>query len=88
VAGEVKDLAATHLRLTGPRRDEAALPADWQVISASHTATQSTLIVRTSVPVTDPASTVEQLSLEDLLLAYMSRAAVHRDHRTTREAQK
>ena len=33
------------------------------------------LVVRTGQPVLDPAWTVEQLSLEDLVLAYMSLAA-------------
>ncbi|HEX3749500.1 MAG TPA: ABC transporter ATP-binding protein, partial [Streptosporangiaceae bacterium] len=45
------------------------------VIQASHTDRQSTLIVQTRHPVLDPAWTVEQLNLEDLVLAYMSQAA-------------
>jgi ABC-2 type transport system ATP-binding protein len=75
VAGEVDTLLATHHRLTGPRRDPATLPADQQVISASHTDRQSTLIVRTAAPIHDPAWTVGRLSLEDLVLEYMSRPA-------------
>lgn len=75
VAGEVEDLLATHHRLTGPRRDPDRLPADQQVISASHTDRQSTLIVRTGAPIHDPAWTVSQLSLEDLVLAYLSGTA-------------
>jgi ABC-2 type transport system ATP-binding protein len=74
VAGQVEQLLATHRRLTGPKRDPAALPAQLQVITASHTDRQSTLIVRTEAPVHDPAWTVEELSLEDLVLAYMSEA--------------
>ena len=46
-----------------------------QVISASHTDVQSTLLVRTSGPVLDPAWTVSEVGLEDLVLAYMSQAA-------------
>jgi ABC-2 type transport system ATP-binding protein len=74
VSGPVEDLLASHFRLTGPRRDPASLPADQQVIEASHTDRQSTLIVRTDGPIHDPAWTVEQLSLEDVVLAYMSQA--------------
>jgi ABC-2 type transport system ATP-binding protein len=74
VAGPVDDLLATHHLLTGPRRDEDSLPAGQQVISASHTDRQSTLLVRTSGPVIDPAWTVSEVSLEDLVLAYMSQA--------------
>lgn len=71
VAGDIDRLLATHHRLTGPRRDPATLPADQQVITASHTDRQSTLLVRTDGPVHDPAWTRGQPSLEDLVLAYM-----------------
>ena len=74
VAGEVKDLLAAHY-LTGLRRDAAALPAGWQVIQASHTGGQATLLVRADAPIRDPAWTVSPAGLEDLVLAYMSRAA-------------
>jgi ABC-2 type transport system ATP-binding protein len=74
VAGDVDDLLAAHRRLTGPRRDPAALPADYEVIEESHTNVQSSFIVRYGGPVYDPAWTVEELSLEDVVLAYMSRA--------------
>jgi ABC-2 type transport system ATP-binding protein len=75
VAGPVDELLATHHLLTGLRRDPDTLPAGQQVISASHTDRQSTLLVRTSDPVLDPAWTVSEVSLEDLVLAYMSQAA-------------
>jgi ABC-2 type transport system ATP-binding protein len=74
VAGEVGELLATHRRLTGPNRDPATPPAQMRVITASHTQRQSTLIVHTKIPVHDLAWTVEELSLEDLVLAYMSEA--------------
>ncbi|GAA2092884.1 ABC transporter ATP-binding protein [Actinomadura alba] len=87
VAGELEKLLATHHRLTGPRRDPARLPADQHVISASHTDRQSTLLVRTQAPIHDPAWTVGQISLEDLVLAYMSKPAdTHR--RPTLEVQR
>jgi ABC-2 type transport system ATP-binding protein len=72
VDGEVEALLATHHRLTGPRRDPAALPAGQHVVSQSHTDVQSTLVVRTDEPVLDPAWAVGALSMEDLVLAYMS----------------
>ena len=74
IAGDVDALIASHHRLIGPRRDPASLPSDQQVIQASHTDRQSTLIVQSRHPVLDPAWTVEQLNLEDLVLAYMSQA--------------
>jgi ABC-2 type transport system ATP-binding protein len=72
VAGEVEELLATHYLLTGLRRDQADLPPGWQVISASDTDRQTTLLVRSSSPIDDPAWAVEQIGLEDLVLAYMS----------------
>jgi ABC-2 type transport system ATP-binding protein len=75
VAGEVDRLLAAHHLLTGPRRDPAALPVGWEVITASHTDRQSTLLVRTEAPIHDPAWTVTQVSLEDIVLGYMSQAA-------------
>jgi ABC-2 type transport system ATP-binding protein len=69
VAGDLDDLLATHVRLTGPRR---TTPPPGGVISASHTERQSTLLVHTDQPILDPDWTVGELSLEDLVLAYMS----------------
>jgi len=78
VAGEVSDLLASHHRLSGPRRDPGTLPAGQEIITESHTDKQSNLLVRTDGPVLDPAWAVTPVSLEDLVLAYMSRAADHR----------
>jgi ABC-2 type transport system ATP-binding protein len=75
LAGDVDDLLASHHLLIGPRRDLATLPDNQQVISASHTDRQSTLFIRTDAPILDPSWTVEQVSLEDIVLAYMSQAA-------------
>ena len=75
IAGDVDALIASHHRLIGPRRDPNTLPSDQLVIQASHTDRQSTLIVQSRHPVLDPAWTVEQLNLEDLVLAYMSQAS-------------
>jgi ABC-2 type transport system ATP-binding protein len=75
VAGEVDDLLAGHYRLTGARRDLADLPTSVEVIEDSHTDRQSTLIVRSTSPLDDSSFIVEQLTLEDLVLAYMSQKA-------------
>jgi ABC-2 type transport system ATP-binding protein len=75
LAGDVDELLATHHLLVGPRRDPSTLPADQEVIHATHTDRQSTMLVRTDAPVLDPAWTVEEVSMEDLVLAYMSRSA-------------
>jgi ABC-2 type transport system ATP-binding protein len=72
LAGETEELLAAHHRLSGPRRDPRTLPASWDVIEESHTGKQGTLLVRTSEPVLDPAWTVRPVTLEDMVLAYMS----------------
>jgi ABC-2 type transport system ATP-binding protein len=73
VAGEVDDLLASHRRLVGPRRDPGSLASGQDVIEESHTDRQSTMLVRCDGPVIDPAWTVEELNLEDIVLAYMGR---------------
>jgi ABC-2 type transport system ATP-binding protein len=88
VAGEVEDLLATHHRLIGARRDPADLPAGIEVIEESHTDRQSTLIVRDSTPIDDPSFTVEQLTLEDLVLAYMAQAAIRAKRNPVLETQR
>ena len=74
VAGPVDELLATHHLLTGPYRDPGSLPAGLHVIAASHTDVQTTLLVRTTGAILDPAWTVSEVGLEDLALAYMSEA--------------
>jgi ABC-2 type transport system ATP-binding protein len=89
ISGDIETLLATHYRLTGPRRDETTLPANQHVISASHTDRQSTLLIRTEAPILDPAWTVSQLTLEDVVLAYMSQAAAaDRNHRPVLEVHR
>ena len=74
IAGPIETLLASHRRLSGPRHDPRTLPASQEVITVRHTDRQSTLVVRTDGPICDPAWTVEHLDLEDLVLAYMTRA--------------
>jgi len=75
LAGDVEDLVGTHYPLTGPRRDPRDTPPNVEVVEDSHTDRQSTQIVRSSIPINDPLLSVDQVSLEDLVLAYLSQAA-------------
>jgi ABC-2 type transport system ATP-binding protein len=74
LAGEVSDLLAAHHRLSGPRRDPRTLPANQEIIEESHTDKQSTLLVRSEEPILDPTWTVKPVTLDDLVLAYLSEA--------------
>jgi ABC-2 type transport system ATP-binding protein len=75
LAGEVDDLLAGHYRLIGARGDFDALPAGIEVITAEQTARQSTLTVRGAGPLVTSIGTAERLDLEDMVLAYMTKAA-------------
>ncbi len=75
VAGDVDELLGTHYRLVGARRSPGVVPPGVTVVEESHTDRQSTFLVRSSVPVDDPAYTAEPLGLEDLVLAYMAQTA-------------
>ena len=67
-------MLATHRTLTGPRTGHEEV-AGATVISAEHTERQSTLFVRTDQPVADPRWTPHEVSLEDLVLAYLAHPA-------------
>ncbi|MFC0038209.1 ABC transporter ATP-binding protein [Actinomadura rayongensis] len=69
LAGETDALLAAHRRLTGP---PGAPPPGWHVVAAVHAERQSSYIARADDPAPDPAWTVAEVGLEDLVLAYMS----------------
>ncbi|MDA0182080.1 ABC transporter ATP-binding protein [Solirubrobacter phytolaccae] len=69
LAGDLEDIVSSHVRLSGPR--DAGHPGE--LVTARHTDVQSTYVVRYSGPIADPSWTVGQLSLEDIVLAYMER---------------
>jgi ABC-2 type transport system ATP-binding protein len=70
LAGDTEALLAGHKLLVGPRRDRPTV-GPHQVVAASHTERQTTLLVRTTGPVYDPAWAVHDVDLEQLVLAYM-----------------
>jgi ABC-2 type transport system ATP-binding protein len=78
VSGDIDVLLATHHRLVGPRRDVDDLPDTVHVIESSHTERQTTVTVRSADPILDPTWSVEPLTLEDLVLAYMGQAEEQR----------
>jgi ABC-2 type transport system ATP-binding protein len=71
LAGDVEDLLSSHHRLVGPRDGVNETLENQVVIEASYTDRQSTLLVRSDGPVVDHKWTVEAVTLEDLVLAYM-----------------
>jgi ABC-2 type transport system ATP-binding protein len=76
VAGPVDELVAEHKVLIGPHRSVGTIPGVATVVRRSDTDKQSTLLVRVSGPIHDPAWNVRDVNLEDLVLAYLANASV------------
>jgi len=84
LTGTVDDIVDGHRQLIGPRHhgDRAGdgIGGVAAVVRASHTDRQSTLLVRTDGPVTDPAWAVHEVSLEDVILAYLADGEAQASH--------
>ena len=72
LVGGVDDLVAAHRQLVGPRHGDGPIPGVAAIIRASHTDRQSTLLVRTDGPVDDPRWEAREVTLEDMVLAYLA----------------
>lgn len=71
LTGDVDALIAGHRQLVGPRHGDRPLSGVAHVVQATHTDRQSTLLVRTDGPIHDPAWTAHEVTLEDIILAYL-----------------
>jgi ABC-2 type transport system ATP-binding protein len=74
VTGKVRDLLAGHHRLVAPQGELDRLPAGVEVIRMEHNGQYSRALVRTDVPPSSIPGPVEPVTLEELVLGYMSRA--------------
>jgi ABC-2 type transport system ATP-binding protein len=72
LAESIEDLLESHKLLIGPRESFESLARQHRVIQVSHTGRQSTALIRTTLPITDPVWQVQNASLEDIALAYLS----------------
>jgi ABC-2 type transport system ATP-binding protein len=84
LCGDIQTLLAGHRILIGPRKDTTAIARTHTIVREDATARQTTLLVRLNGPVIDPAWTVEEPTLEEIVLGYMSQD--QDDHGTGREA--
>jgi ABC-type multidrug transport system ATPase subunit len=80
LAGPVDDLADNHRLLVGPRHDGGPISGVAAVVKASHTDRQSTLLVRTDGPLADPMWTARDVTLEDVILAYLAEGETQTSH--------
>ena len=71
LCGDIDALLAQHKVLVGPRKDTAPIERTHKVVQTAATARQSTLFVHLNGPVIDPDYQAEDVSLEELVLAYM-----------------
>jgi ABC-2 type transport system ATP-binding protein len=71
LCGDMADLLNEHRVLVGPRKDTTAIERDHTVVQTERTARQTTMLVRLTGPVADPGWEVADVSLEDMVLAYM-----------------
>jgi ABC-2 type transport system ATP-binding protein len=83
VAGDVAHLRASHCRLVGSRPDLDRLSPGLEVIHANHRPRESVLLVRADRPLPRGSWTVAPAELEELVLAYMTRAGQPGTHATT-----
>jgi ABC-2 type transport system ATP-binding protein len=73
VLGSTEELLDQHRLLIGPyRQAQPPIAGVAQVVRASHTDRQASLLVRTSGPIPDPAWTAHEVILEALVLAYLA----------------
>jgi ABC-2 type transport system ATP-binding protein len=72
VLGAVDDLLGQHRVLVAPRTTKPPTAGIGQIVQTSHSDRQTTLLVRTNGPVTDPSWTTHEVSLEELVLAYLA----------------
>lgn len=69
--GDLDDLLASHRLLVGRRKRVTPGGGIAAVVRESHSDRQSTLLVRVEGPIIDPAWSVHEVDLEELVLAYM-----------------
>jgi len=70
--GGVDELLDSHRLLTGPRRPLGSIRGVQEIVRERYSGRQQTMLVITDAPIVDPSWTVDPVSLEELLLAYMA----------------
>jgi ABC-2 type transport system ATP-binding protein len=71
LSGDIPDVVRTHKRLVGPSRTADGIAGVARAVEVSHTERQTTVVARVSGPVPDPRWEVQEMTLEDVVLAYL-----------------
>jgi ABC-2 type transport system ATP-binding protein len=74
LTGDVTDLLASHLMLSGPRASVAAIGSAHDVVQADYAGRQASLLIRANGAIHDPAWSARNATLEELVLGYMAPA--------------
>ena len=69
--GPIDEIVASHRLLVGPPGDDEAVARVHQVVQARHTSRQTVLLVRANGHVYDARWQIEDVALEDIVLAYL-----------------
>lgn len=78
LAGEIDEIIRSHKRLTGPRTLTVAVGRVHDVIEEHHTERQTTLLVCLNGHLFDPSWEMHDVTLEEIVLAYMGQEAQYR----------
>ena len=76
LAGAIDDVVREHKRLTAAARETTVLERDHVVVDVERTARQVSAVVRLSGPLLEPGWSVADMSLEDIVLAYLGQRDV------------
>jgi len=75
VCADIDDLLASHKMLSSAERDATAIERDHHVIARTRGIREQSLAVELTGPMVDPAWQVDDLSLEEIVLAYLGQHA-------------
>jgi ABC-2 type transport system ATP-binding protein len=75
LCGDIEELLAEHQVLIGPRKATAAIEKTRTVVQAVRTPRQTTLLVRGTAPIIDPAWEAAEVGLEEMVIGYMGQDA-------------
>jgi ABC-2 type transport system ATP-binding protein len=75
ICSEIDDLLASHKLLSAPARDTSAIEREHEVLTMTRTPREVSMAVKLRGPVIDPAWRVDDMGLEEIVLAYLGHAA-------------
>ena len=75
VVGDIDELVALHKLLIAPRLDPAVIHGDATIVQATHTDRQSAMLVKVGSSPVRPDWEVHDVSLEEMVLAYLGNPA-------------